>query len=208
LALLIATALQRRCFQPSPAAAALLNLNSCGRWLMAAVGATWIAMSLSAAVWVHRLPAAERDVLRTTITGAVFVGFVGGVAIAVLGLRRKSSALLLSLFLLAFLVELAGVAVLPNLDPFFSARVHGNFLSHSRYPDRLFTYHLTRSWQYGLSFYLQREVPEWLPSDARAALVLTTPQGLEEIRKLGRVQGILEETYKGLAYVPIFPAPR
>ncbi len=75
-------------------------------------------------------------------------------------------------------------------------------------PARVFTFNLTRSWEYGLDFYLEREVPKWSPDDPNAALVLTTPQGLEEIRKLGRFQGALDEPYVGILYVPVLPAPR
>ena len=47
-----------------------------------------------------------------------------------------------------------------------------------------------------------------LPADADAALVLTTPQGLDEIRNMDRVQGALDEPYEGILYVPVLPAAR
>lgn len=127
---------------------------------------------------------------------------------AVLGLFRKREALTLSVFLVALCVEIAGSLALPTLDPFLSARFHGTLLRNSRHPDRVFTFQLSRSWQYGLNFYLDREISEWVPSDPGAALVLTRPQGLAEIRKTGRVQGTLEEPYGGILYVPVLPAPR
>jgi hypothetical protein len=66
---------------------------------------------------------------------------------------------------------------------------------------------LSRSWSYGFAFYFRRELPEWSPEDPEAALVLTTPKGLEEIVKAGRFQGELSETEKGILYVPIGPLP-
>ena len=109
----------------------------------------------------------------------------GGIVIVVLALLRNRGALLLSLFMAALCVELAGARVLPALDPLISARFHGELLRNHRYPDRVFTFHLTRSWQYGLNLYLGREVAEWPPTDADAALVLTTPQGGDRDQKNG-----------------------
>jgi 4-amino-4-deoxy-L-arabinose transferase-like glycosyltransferase len=204
LALLAAVGLQRRVLaQKSPA-----SLVSSARCVLIAVGVTWIMMALSAVHWTHRLPPAARDVSGKMILHISIIVIAVGIVIAALGFLRNPGALLLSFFLAAFCVELAGARVLPALDPFISARFHGELLRNNRYPDRVFTFHLTRSWQYGLNFYLEREVPEWSPGDAGAALVLTTPQGLDEIRKLGRVQGTLEEPYGGIVYVPVMPAAR
>ena len=173
-----------------------------------AVGITWIVMALSTVHWLNRLPSASRDVSGKMILQISIIAAAGGIVIVVLALLRNRGALLLSLFMVALCVELAGARVLPALDPFISTRFHGELLRSHRYPDRVFTFHLTRSLQYGLNFYLGREVGECPPADADAALVLTTPQGLDEIRKMGRVQGSLDEPYEGILYVPVLPTPR
>ena len=149
-----------------------------------------------------------RNIPGETIMLTSILVLAAGMAITLLGFVRIRSALLFSILLVAFCVELAGARVLPALDPFISARFHGDRLRNHRYPNRVFTFHLARSWQYGLNFYLGREVTEWAPSDADAALVLTTPQGLDEIRKMARVQGALDEPYEGILYVPVLPAAR
>jgi len=105
-------------------------------------------------------------------------------------------------------VEVTSFTILPKLEPLFSARSHAAFMANDKHPDRIFTYHLRRSWDYGLAFYFHRELPEWKPSDPEAALVLTTPQGLAEIEKLGRFQGGLDEPYIGILYVPVQREPR
>jgi hypothetical protein len=97
--------------------------------------------------------------------------------------------------------------ILPLIDPALSARSHAEFMRNDQHPDRIFTYRVSRSWTWGLAFYFRRELPEWSPDDPRPALVLTTPAGLEEIRKLGRFSGELEEQQPGLVYVPIAPMP-
>jgi 4-amino-4-deoxy-L-arabinose transferase-like glycosyltransferase len=204
LCLLIAVGLQRRILAPQSRP----SLVASAWCVLIAVGITWMVMALSAIHRVNRLPAAARDVPGRMILNASIFAIAGGLVIVVLALLRNRGALLLSFFMAALCVELAGARVLPALDPFISARFHGELLRHHRYPDRVFTFHLARSWQYGLNFYLGREVAEWSQGDADAALVLTTPQGLEEIRKMGRVQGTLDEPYEGILYVPVLPAAR
>jgi 4-amino-4-deoxy-L-arabinose transferase-like glycosyltransferase len=199
LALLISVGVQRR---------TLVSSVPSARCDLIAVGVTWIVMALSAVHWVNRLPTAARGVPEKMILQVSIIAISGGIAIVVLGFRRGREALLLSFFLAALCVELAGARVLPALDFFISARFHGELLRNHRYPDRVFTFHLTRSWEYGLGFYLGRELLEWSPADVSAALVLTTPQGLDEIRKTGRVQGALDEPYEGILYVPVLPAAR
>jgi 4-amino-4-deoxy-L-arabinose transferase-like glycosyltransferase len=204
LALLIAVGLQRRILAPKSQP----SLVASARCAFIVVGITWIVMAFSAVHWLNRLPAASRDVSGKMILQISIIAVAGGIVIVALALLRNRGALLLSLFMVALCVELAGARVLPALDPFISTRFHGELLRSHRYPDRVFTFHLTRSLQYGLNFYLGREVAEWPAADADAALVLTTPQGLDEIRKMGRVQGSLDEPYEGILYVPVLPAPR
>jgi hypothetical protein len=100
------------------------------------------------------------------------------------------------------------MAILPALDPYLSARPHAAFLRGDLRPDRIFTYRLNRSWNYGLAFYFRRELSEWSPNEPDAALVLTNQKGIEEITKAGRVQGELNEPQQGILYVPVSPLPR
>jgi 4-amino-4-deoxy-L-arabinose transferase-like glycosyltransferase len=178
------------------------------RSILPAIGITWIVLSLSATLWLKRLPRPALENPGNAILHLAILGVVAGTAIAVLGLLRQRAALVLALLVTSICVEAAGVRILPALDPYVSARAHAHFLSNDHYPDRIFTFHTTRAWQYGLNFYLDRALPEWQPSDPAAALVLTTPQGLGEIRRLGRVQAALDEPYQGILYVPVLPAPR
>ena len=208
LALVISVGLQRRVLTRESSAARGALDDASARGVLAAIGVTWIALGISAAVWAHRLPEAAREAPGMTLTHAAIAGIVAGIAIATLGLLRNRGAILCSFLTVMLLVEIAGARILPALDPYLSARFHGNLLRNDRFPARVFTFNLTRSWEYGLDFYLEREVPKWSPDDPNAALVLTTPQGLEEIRKLGRFQGALDEPYVGILYVPVLPAPR
>lgn len=202
LALLIAVGLGRE-ISPAPRTE---PAGSSSRWASVGIGLTWVVLSLFAIHFLKRLPHSVDDGAGRTILVMAAFGIVAGVAVALLGRLGNRAFLTLSLLMVAVFTEAAGLRVLPAFDPQLSARFHADMLRNDRYPDRVFTFDLTRSWQYGLDFYLERKVPEWSPSDTRAALVLTNPQGLAEIRKMGRIEGALDEPYEGIVYVPVFPA--
>lgn len=178
------------------------------KFTAAAFSFTWLVLGLAALVWMHRLPMYEHQALRNPLSAAAIIALLGGVHLAFLAFRRDASFFEVSLIVVALVLGAAGVAILPRLDPFVSARWHAQLLQNDRHPDRVFTYRLSRSWVFGLNFYLRRELPEWSPPDPNPALVLTTPAGLSEIRRLHRFYGTLEENDEGILYVPIGPAPR
>jgi 4-amino-4-deoxy-L-arabinose transferase-like glycosyltransferase len=175
------------------------------RRITIALGFTWVAIGLSAAILIHRLP---HDAL-TSVGRAIYIcaviAIAGGMMIVLLKPVRRCGVFLLSALLVAILVEMAGMLILPTFDPYISARSHAAMLMNDRRPDRIFTFGLQRSWSYGLAFYLERELPEWSPTDPQAAFVLTNPKGLQKIRELGRVGGTLDETFRGILYVPVLP---
>jgi 4-amino-4-deoxy-L-arabinose transferase-like glycosyltransferase len=178
------------------------------RSITVALGLTWMAIGLSSAFWMRRLPPGARELAGRTIYFCAALAIAVGIAIALLGVLRRRGAVLISALVVAVLVEIAGARVLPVLDPYLSSRPHAELLRQDRRPDRLFTYRLARSWDWGLAFYLERELPEWNPGDPDAALVLTTAKGLQELRRSGRFRGEMDEDYKGILYVPLLPASR
>jgi len=204
LALLIAVGLGRRVFARN----ASRSPESSAKWVMAAVGITWMLMTITAMHWINRVPSIAVFFSGTSILALMSAGILFGTIIAGLGVRRSRGTFWLSVLLVAALVELSGTFLLPALDLDTSARFHRNLFRDHRRSDRFFTFHLTRSWQYGLNFYFGREIPEWSPSDLDPALVLTTPRGLQEMIELGRVQGTVEQPYLHVVYVPVPPAPR
>jgi 4-amino-4-deoxy-L-arabinose transferase-like glycosyltransferase len=185
------------------------TLNSgTGRGLAIAVGITWIALGAAVLRGSSRLPPhAQETVGRLLFTSAI-AAVVAGMSLSVLAVFRVRVAWGLSVVLVLVFVQIAGLQVLPALDPYISARHHAEFLRHDRHLERLFTFRLERSWNYGFAFYFRRQLPEWSATDPEPALVLTTPAGLAEITKLGRFHGTLDEPYTGVLYVPVGPAPR
>jgi len=190
---------------------AILNAPTRAKRILAGLGSTWLVVGIAAEF------AAPRQLIFVPVFGSVAVSpglFSATVSLAVATLllvaafrAKPENVLLLAVASLAACVEIASLRLLPAVDPAVSARAHSEFMRNDQHPDRIFTYQLRRNWIYGLNFYFRRELPEWSPGDPRPALVLTTPAGLEQIRKLGRVNGEIEQTQPGLVYVPITPAP-
>jgi 4-amino-4-deoxy-L-arabinose transferase-like glycosyltransferase len=126
----------------------------------------------------------------------------------VFGSGRNLKALVFtSAFAAAIAVEIAGFSLLPNLDSSVSAREIATSVSASPQTD-FYTYRLQRSWNYGLAFYAGREIKEWSPEDPDAASLLTTAQGLNELKKLGRFSGSVNPAERGVRYVRIEAARR
>jgi 4-amino-4-deoxy-L-arabinose transferase-like glycosyltransferase len=210
LSLLLAVALARKMHSESR------SHQRAAKWILAAVGATLVLSGGAAFHFMSRFPYGETynptyDAsfdLHKMLGYAAIIAVAGGTSVVVLAFFRPRVALFLSFSVAVALVEFAGLRVLPAFDPYLSARAHEAFLRRDLRPDRLFTFHLQRSWNYGLAFYFGREIPEWSPSDPDPALVLTTRKGFNEIQKLGRFRGGLDESEVGILYVPIHPAPR
>jgi len=178
--------------------------------LAAGISVFWIVL---AAIFLHaarKFPFAEMG-RATPVLAVVAVAIAIAVAAGILyaGTRRdlRLAVILCSIGAVATL-EIANTTVLPALDPYISARPHAAFFRNDLHPDRIFTYELRRSWNYGLAFYFHREIPEWSPQDPDAALVLTSREGFEKIQKAGRFHGTEEPPYQGVLYVPIAAAPR
>jgi 4-amino-4-deoxy-L-arabinose transferase-like glycosyltransferase len=175
------------------------------------ISLVWIVLSLFVFYMARQLPLVGigKSSPRTLAECAIAISILLAIILLFAGIRQKLwiTVAITSLAAAASVVA-ANMAILPALDPYFSARPYAAFLRGDLRPDRIFTYHLNRSWNYGLAFYFRRELPEWSPNEPDAALVLTNRKGLEEITKAGRVQGELNEVQEGILYVPVSPLPR
>jgi 4-amino-4-deoxy-L-arabinose transferase-like glycosyltransferase len=178
--------------------------------IVRAVGATWIIILIAAGFAAAPISMRLAETLMRRPMQMVVVGSAAFFLIQLIAMTRLKEpwfGFALCALMIAGGVEATNLKILPLLDPAVSARPHAEFMRDDQHPDRILTYGLNRSWMWGLAFYFRRELPEWSPSDSSPALVLTTPDGLDRIRKLGRFSGELEETHPGLVYVPIGPIP-
>ena len=184
--------------------------------IFAVLGLTWLGLAAGGLAWLRHLTAtaygsaafrsgmANPDALaRGPFLAGIVLAAVAGIAIAILSKTRRRATIWISLLLTCVLIEIAGTSTLPDLDPYFSARPVGTLLQRDLYPQRLFIYELPRAWQYGLDFYLGRDLREWSAEDLNAALVLTTPRGLADLERKGYVQGAPTEPYEKIVFAPI-----
>jgi 4-amino-4-deoxy-L-arabinose transferase-like glycosyltransferase len=185
-----------------------------GALVFAMFGATWLGLAAGALVWLRHLPkppaldaglqtGGQNTVAHAPLLAASTLALIAAAAIFIFSRSRKRAAMWISLALTCLLVEIGGIAVLPDLDAYYSSRPIGTMLRRDLRPDRLFTYGLPRAKQYGLDFYLGRALQEWSPSDRNGALVLTTPKGFAEIEQRGYFRGTLNEPFPGIVFVPI-----
>ncbi|MGH9735527.1 MAG: ArnT family glycosyltransferase [Candidatus Acidiferrales bacterium] len=180
-----------------------------------ALGLTWIGFAAGGLIWLRHLPGNTAVALDQApvsnpsalahgpILLCVVLAAAAGITIIALSTSRRRAGIWVALLLVCVLVEIGGTSILPNLDSYYSARAVGTMLRNDLYPGRLFTYELPRSWQYGLNFYLGRNLEEWSPDNVNAALVLTTPKGRGKLERDGYVQGAINEPYQEVVFVPI-----
>jgi hypothetical protein len=123
-----------------------------------------------------------------TITQFYLVMVLTGLVVGTLSvLRRVRVALALaSIALPTFLAF--GTGDLWQLDEGVSARPVA-LTVRSEFPEELFqkaaTYKLQRGLIFTLDFYFQRELPVWLPQGGRRAIIFTSHNGSEELKKSG-----------------------
>ncbi len=190
--------------------------NRAGAFIIGSgIGITWIGLAIGARIWARNIPwdAVLSDysphALAVWTWLAISVAVLLALLLAFFGLGKRTGRVMgLCALAVVITLEIANFEILPTLDPLYSARYHAQFMSHDLHPDRIFTFNLARSWNYGLAFYFWRQLPEWRASDPQPALVLTTPSGLAQITKLGRFHGELDEPDKGVLYVPVETAPQ
>ncbi len=205
---------------PAVPALALITAISAGRAfqrgrsnaiiLSAGVGLVWIVLAAAFLHATHKFPfTAMPSSIPLLANIALGITIVVAAAILYAGTKRnlRLTVTLCCLCVAATLIT-ANTAVLPPIDPYISARPHAAFFQNDLHPDRIFTYELRRTWNYGLAFYFHREIPEWSPQDPDAALVLTSREGLEKIVKAERFRSVEQPSAQGIIYVPVAPAPR
>lgn len=125
----------------------------------------------------------------------LLLGSIAVIAVLSLSLRKKYTAAVLSgLAAWVCLLILTYSAPLPLMDSWFSPRSAAfAVLRDHEMSTKVRTFRLQRGWQYGLNFYLRREVQEWNPSEPQG-YVLASPSGIQELRKTRVPYQVLDDT--------------
>ena len=171
--------------------------------ISSAIAITWLVLGVAA--WEY-FAADPQSGLASKLV--LIVALIAAVLSFVFGFRSNLKSLILtSAWAVAISVELAGFALLPAIDPSVSARDRATMIS-GQPGTNFYTFHLHRSWNYGLAFYAGRPLEEWSPENSGAATLLTTSPGLIELKKLGRFTGSVNPQERGIRYVKLEPVTR
>jgi 4-amino-4-deoxy-L-arabinose transferase-like glycosyltransferase len=171
--------------------------------ISSAIAITWLVLGVAA--WEY-FAADPQSGLASKLV--LIVALIAAVLSFVFGFRSNLKSLILtSAWAVAIAVELAGFALLPAIDPSVSARDRATMIS-GQPGTNFYTFHLQRSWNYGLAFYAGRPLEEWSPENSGAATLLTTSPGLIELKKLGRFTGSVNPQERGIRYVKLEPVTR
>jgi 4-amino-4-deoxy-L-arabinose transferase-like glycosyltransferase len=171
----------------------------------ALVSATWAGLIFAAVYRFEKLPqyvTNNFDLSAIRITAAAIAVTIAALLL-IMGAKQKFFWLVaVNSLLVAGTLEIANSRLLPALDPFVSARLHGMYVAQNS-THRFFTYELQRSWVYGLAFYAHRELPDWTPDTGEGGTVLTTAKGYAEIRHADVTQRRFNALSEGILYVPV-----
>lgn len=89
------------------------------------------------------------------------------------------------------------IFLMPNLDPFLSARVTAREAAALETASPIRSFALHRAWQSGIEYYLERPVAEWTSDGPAGTVVVTTTLGAREMQLQGTgveiVQRVSEE---------------
>jgi 4-amino-4-deoxy-L-arabinose transferase-like glycosyltransferase len=129
---------------------------------------------------------------------AASVFFLFGILIVVFALNsRPKETLLLVALLVIPAIEIANFVILPRMDIQVSARqVAGDILKADPSGANVAFYELPRAWQYGVDFYLNRELPEWIPGRSEPDWILG--RSLPDLQIAIRYKEVLDETDRGV----------
>jgi Dolichyl-phosphate-mannose-protein mannosyltransferase len=132
---------------------------------------------------------------KTELGGSLVFVFVltaglGGLAIIVLAVIRKTFAGVVCAAMVMLLLITVGYVGVEKLDSGISARASAAQIGASR-ATQTYAFKLQRGWEYQFDFYLHRELTEWSPSVSGEALVVTTKTNLSELKRSAEIVAVI-----------------
>jgi 4-amino-4-deoxy-L-arabinose transferase-like glycosyltransferase len=150
------------------------SIASNTKTVLAAVGCTGALFLLMVSKWGAIFVGRIDGLFPSKYVQTGFVIPVLGVGIVILAVKKRPvAALLLVTLLMGSAVEFANFSILPGLDNQISSRPLAERLVREGVSrDNIASYELPRSWKYGLDFYMNRELPEWVPGENEPEWIL------------------------------------
>jgi 4-amino-4-deoxy-L-arabinose transferase-like glycosyltransferase len=156
------------------------------RWLPRCLGATLFTASYGVAKFGWQIRFVTDIYPAPTASLWALILFVAGAVVSLLGIRRHTKLAFVAIPLTVFLLLNAGNDSYWQLDEGVSARPALRLLNYEWNPAEINSatiYKLPRGLQYGLNFYLRRELQEWTPETGGRSLILTNFRGTLELRR-------------------------
>jgi 4-amino-4-deoxy-L-arabinose transferase-like glycosyltransferase len=155
--------------------AAALESPDRGRGPLVSVGATLVAaggaLALGARAFVPPDFVPAVDALGITTWGIAIAAAGGGIAL--LGLRRRGwLALGLTSTVMAILTMGVTTRIMPVLDPLLTSRAAAAAALREAEGGPIYEFGLERTMDFGLDYYLRRDVPEWSPAAGEGVVVV------------------------------------
>lgn len=145
------------------------------RTVLAGVGALLVALGVGGGLFAPRMvspafvPLVEALGIGTWSTAVA----AAGAGIVLLALRRRGwLALGLTATVMAVLVIGMTGRVLPALDPLLSARAAAAAAVKEAHGEPVYEFGLERTMDFGLDYYLRRDVPEWTPDSGDGVVIV------------------------------------
>jgi 4-amino-4-deoxy-L-arabinose transferase-like glycosyltransferase len=172
-ALLTAIALSKALFAPKvpvPSGFAVLALTP----VLAAATASVTIYLEHASFLPSKFPLVLAIIALVTGNACLIFAFTG----------RKVLLLASGVVCLVMFVEAIDSMALPSVDILISPRRVAQIVrEHPQSAGTIVTFRLKRGWQYGLNFYLHREIAEWAGDANEPAIAITSPDGLAELQR-------------------------
>ncbi len=117
------------------------------------------------------------------LVSAIIAVVTGNACLVFVFTGRRVLLLASGVICVLLFVEAIDTLALPSLDVLISPRRVAQVVrQHPQSSGTIVTFRLNRGWQYGMNFYLGREIAEWAGDPNEPAIVIISPSGLTELR--------------------------
>jgi hypothetical protein len=129
------------------------------------------------------------------LVSAIIAVVTGNACLVFAFTGRKVLLLASGLICLVLFVEAIDILALPSLDPFVSPRPVAKIVRQYPQSSRaIVSLRLNRGWEYGLNFYLRRQLQEWSGDVSHPVLAVVSLEGMRDLRKKKIQYTILDQT--------------
>jgi 4-amino-4-deoxy-L-arabinose transferase-like glycosyltransferase len=180
-----------------PASGLILASSTIKRLGAARVSISWIGIGVGLSLAVlgivvealhNRIPLATDISPAPALTELAVVAILGGAIATFLGTVGRARWALLSAMATVLLLLSVGTNDLWQLDAGVSSRAAIETANHkwTDIPSReIRTYRLPRGFQFGLNFYLHRELEEWKGPSSQGTIIFTAPKQVDDLQLMG-----------------------